>query len=109
MDDYLIGRETLEQFVDELMKQKPTAANTPEELNQIREKAIADLDKKIGYTLIRSMDEGQLATYEDLIHNEETTEEQFEEFFQKAGIDLEKVMTYAVAEFGKEFLGGNNE
>ena len=43
MDNYLVDRETLGQFVDELMKQKPLSADSADELKTLRENTIAAL------------------------------------------------------------------
>ena len=47
MDDYLIGRETLGRFIDELFKKKPLQVDNPEELNKLREAKMREVDDDI--------------------------------------------------------------
>lgn len=108
MDNYLVDRETLAQFVDEIMKQKPLAANTPEEVNQLRERLIAELDQKIGHQIFGSLTRQQLADLTAMMDQASTTEDDIAEFFKQAGLDLNAVLQKAVSEFAQEFLGGEH-
>ena len=47
MDNYLINRETLGQFADELIKRKPLPVNSPEDLAELREDIIKTLNERI--------------------------------------------------------------
>jgi len=108
MDNYLIDREALEQIVDELMKQKPLPANSAEELYAIREKAIKDLDDKIGMAVFCSLSEEELAEFNRLIDNNEISAEAYQKIFNDAGVDLQKIMAETISDFKNEFLGGKN-
>lgn len=109
MDNYLIDREALAQFVDGLMKQKPLPANTPEELNNLRENAIKELDDRLGLAIFDSLSEEQLDQINQLLDDPTATPEAFQQFFTSAGLDLQKIISDAMTAFGKEFLGGQNE
>ncbi len=109
MDNYLVDRETLSQFVDELMKQKPLPAGSADELNTLKENTIAALDDKINEAIFGSLSTEQLAQINQLFDSNEESPEVFRQFFEDAGIDLQKVISDAMTAFGKEFLGGKNE
>ena len=109
MDNYLIDREALEQFIDGLMKQKPLPANTPEELNTLRENAIRELDDKISYAIFGGLSEDQLGQINQILDDPTVTPETFQQFFASAGLDLQQIISKAMIAFGKEFLGGQNE
>lgn len=108
MDNYLIDRETLGKFVDELIKKKPLPVNNPEELNVLREKAINDLDEKIGIALFSKLTRTQYDELDQLLDDEQATEETFAAFFNRANVNVEDTITEAVQAFGTEFLGGQN-
>ena len=109
MDNYLIDREALGQFVDELMKKKPLPANTAEELTTLREENIKALDDKIGMAIFGSLTTPQLEEFNQILDRGEESPEVFQNFFQNAGIDLQKTIGDAMTTFGKQFLGGQNE
>ena len=108
MDNYLTDRETLGQFVDELMKKKSLPANTPEELSALREEAIKSLDDQIGRAIFGSLNRGQLAEFNQLLDRDEESPEAFQNFFQSAGVDLEKIIADTMQKFSAEFLGEQN-
>ena len=109
MDNYLIDRETLGQFVDELMKKKPLPANTPEELNTLREESIKTLDDQIGTAIFGSLTKSQLAEFNQILDQGEESPEVFQKFFQDANLDLRKTISDTMTAFGQQFLGGQNE
>ena len=109
MDNYLIDRETLSQFVDELIKKKPLSVNSEEELTNLREEKIKALDDKINQAVFEQLSDEQLREVNELLDDENTPQERFQEFFKNAGVDLEKVVADAVNSFSDEFLGGQNE
>lgn len=107
-DNYLVDRETLGGFVDELIKQKPLAVNNPEELNQLRESAIKSLDDRIATAVFGQFTEEQNDAYHQLLNRTEATEEDFQKFFDENGINVEKTIADTAEAFGTEFLGGQN-
>ena len=109
MDNYLIDRETLEQFVDELMRQKPLPASSADELTALREKTIKDLDDEVGTAIFDSLTTEQLEQFNQLADSDEDSPEVFRQFFRDAGVDLQKVISEAVTKFNEKFLGGQNE
>lgn len=109
MDGYLIDRQTLEQFIDELIKRKPLAVGSAEELNAFREDNIRQLDNEIAAAIFGRLSQEQLAEMEHAIDTGEDTPEFFQDKFAEYGIDLEKTIADAAEDFGKRFLGATNE
>ena len=108
MDNYLIDRETLGKFVDELIKKKALPAHTPEELAALREDAIAKLDERIGRAVFNGFTETDYDAFNQLLDNSTATEADYDAFFADSGIDLEHNITAALTAFSQEFLGGQN-
>lgn len=108
MDNYLIDRETLGKFIDELIKKKALPVDSPEELNRIREEGIKNLDQKIGVAIFSSLTKEQYAKFDELVDQPDATQETFEAFFEESGVDIAKIVTESAKEFGYEFLGGQN-
>lgn len=108
MDNYLLDRQTLEQFVNGLIAERfPGQAETPQ-IAHLREVAIQTLDDRIGTAIFGGLTESQLIEINRLL---DTTEdpEAYHQFFQKVGIDLEQTIAKAMQKFSVEFLGGQNE
>lgn len=105
MDNYLIDRETLEQFVDNLMAEKFEGGEGSAEL---REQKIRELDDKIGAGIFEDLDEEQLDKVNELL-DRGGSEEEFSRFFESEGIDLEEKIKNIMTDFKMEFLGGDNE
>ena len=109
MDNYLIDRQTLLQFVDELIKKKPLPVESAEELNSFREEKIKELDDQITMAVFGGLTEDQDREINELLDRGEENPEVFKSFFERAGIDLEKTITKAMEDFAKEYLeGGEN-
>lgn len=108
MDDYLIDRETLGKFVDELIKKKALAVDTTEELNLLREKAIKDLDDRISNGIFEKLNNDQLVEINRMLDDDANSEEDFRQFFERADVDVENVITDTMRKFSEEFLGGEN-
>ena len=108
MDNLLIDRETLGRFVDELIKKKPLAVNNPEELNNFREKSIKELDDRIALAIFGNLNDQQNAELNQLLDRPDTSETEFQQFFEKNNLNVEEAVTNTVRMFGKEFLGGEN-
>lgn len=108
MNDYLIDRETLSKFVDELIKNKTLPVATAEGLDDLRETAIKDLDNQIGTAIFSQFTEAQDEEYHQLLAREDATEQDFADFFAKIGLDVEQTITDTMQGFAKEFIGGQN-
>lgn len=108
MKDYLIDREILAQFADQLIKQKAPNFSTKEEFDQYRERAISALDHYIGYSIFSSLSDQQLTEFNQLLDQEGATEADFRNFFDNASVDLPQVIAAAVSEFNNKYLGGNH-
>lgn len=107
MDNYFIDRETLSELVDGLIKKKPLAVDNTEELDKIREEAIASLDDKIVAALFGNLTEEQDTELNRLLDSD-ASEDEYQEFFDKIGLDMEKIITNTMEQFAQEFLGGQN-
>lgn len=108
MDDYLIDRETLGKFVDELFKNKTLPVDNVEELNAQREAAIKALDEKIGVSIFSKLTQEQNAELNQLLDQDNTTAEDYAAFFNRIGLDVEQITKDAAEEFARDFLGGQN-
>lgn len=108
MNNYLIDRETLGKFVDELIKKKPLPVNTPEELNALRENAIQSLDERIGMAVFGKLSDEQNAAFNQMLDRGDATEEDFQKFFDDAGVNIDQSISDAMNAFREEFLGGQN-
>lgn len=108
MDNLLIDRETLGRFVDELIKKKPLVVNNPEELNNFREKSIKELDDRIALAIFGNLNDQQNAELNQLLDRPDTSETEFQQFFEKNNLNVEEAVTNTVRMFGREFLGGEN-
>lgn len=107
MDNYLIDRETLGQFIDGLIKKKALDVSSADELNQLREAKIRELDDRIGMAIFGSFTKAQNDEFNQLLDQDATTEK-YDEFFTKHNINEEKIMTETMQKFAEEFLGGQN-
>lgn len=108
MEEYLMDRETLGKFVDELIKKKALPVNNPAELNDLREKAMRSLDDKIGIAIFGRLTEEQNTEINQLMDSGTEDPNVFNDFFKKSGINIEQIMTDTMQGFAKEFLGGQN-
>lgn len=109
MDDYLIDRQVLSKFVDELIKRHPLPVNSEEELNTLRENAIRKLDDRIGKAIFSRLSKTQNEEISQLMDREDVDESVFQEYFARAGVDLEKVIADTMQMFSVDFLGGKYE
>lgn len=108
MDDYLIDRETLSQFVDELIKQKSPSVSNPEELSSLKEQSIKELDDQVGLAIFGSLTEEQAAELDQLLDNDDGDPKPYQDFFVKIGLDVEKIITDTMKAYAENFLGGQN-
>ena len=105
MENYLIERETLAEFVDSLIAKK----NQPiENLAALRKESIKKLDDRIGQAIFGSLTKSQLDEINTILDRNETDDQTFQDFFNRAGVNLEKVITKTMQDFSREFLGGEN-
>ena len=105
MDDYLLDRDALGRFVDELMKQKPLDVESPEELNRIREAKMAELDQRVGDAIFGSLSDEQLDQINKLM-DADVDSDAYQKFFEDNNVDISKIMEETFRSFGNEFLGG---
>lgn len=108
MEEYLIDRETLEKFVDELMKKGTLPVDSAEEVGELREKLIKELDDDIGMAVFGSLNKSQLAALNQLLDNDKTPEEAFKGFFERAGVNVDEVIADAMKKFAEKHVGGQN-
>ena len=108
MDNYLIDRETLGRFADELIKKKGATAAGAEDADKTREEVIAALDDRIGMAVFGSFTPEQNTEFNQLLDQDDVPVEAYQEFFDKHHINVEQLITDAVKSFSTEFLGGQN-
>ena len=109
MDDYLIDRSALGEFIDELIKKKSLPVNTAEELTNFREEQIRALDDRIGMAIFGRLTEDQNREINELFDRNESNPDIFEDFINRAGNNVEEILKETMEDFAKEFLGGQNE
>ena len=105
MENYLIERETLAEFVDSLIAKKTQPI---ENRDTLREESIKKLDDRISQAVFGSLTKIQLDEINIILDQEETDDQAFQDFFNRAGVNLEEIITKTMQDFGKEFLGGEN-
>ncbi|MBR3052076.1 hypothetical protein IKG60_00450 [Candidatus Saccharibacteria bacterium] len=106
MEDYLLDRETLMQFIDSLMKKRTLPVNSAEELAKYREEQMHALDDYVSQAIFGSLDSAQTAALSDLLNRESENPDVFRDFFEHENINLELIITGAFESFGKNFLAG---
>ncbi|MBQ3353345.1 hypothetical protein IJG89_03340 [Candidatus Saccharibacteria bacterium] len=109
MDDYLIDRKFLAEFVDNLIKQKPTATDNDNDIDAIREKAIRELDDKIGMAIFGKFTKEQNEEYNRILDDDNLGSDAIASFFDKIGLNPSEIVTQTMEEYGKDFLGGKND
>lgn len=106
MEDYLIDRETLGQFIDELMKRRTLPVNTAEELASYRETQIRALDNQLTEALLGNLSEEQATNLNQLLDQYPDNPDVFMNFFAEQNIDVEQTLAGAIQSFSNQFLGG---
>lgn len=107
MDDYLIDRQTLGQFVDALIKKKALPVDNTDELNSVRENAIKSLDDRIGLAVFGNLTKDQNTEFNQML-NRNATEDEYESFFNRIGLNVQETIANTMRGFAREFLGGQN-
>lgn len=107
MDDYLIDRQTLGQFVDALIKKKALPVDNADELNNVRENAIKTLDDRIGLAVFGNFTKDQNAEFNQML-DRNATEDEYENFFNRIGLNVQETIANTMKGFAREFLGGQN-
>ena len=103
--DYLLDRETLERFADDIIRQHPSSSSkAPEEIQSLREELITELDQKISNSIFDKLDDVHLQKFDAMLDKKETSKRDFKRFFKSAGINLNRVMFDAVIQVGKDYL-----
>ncbi len=106
MENYLIERETLAEFVDSLIAKKPQPI---ENLDALREESIRKLDDRISQAIFGNLNSDQLDEIDAILDRDDTDDQVFQDFFDRAGVNLKEVIAKAMQDFSKEFLGGEND
>lgn len=108
MENNLIDRETLGQFVDALIARKYPGQPT-ESLGNIREEAMKSLDDEIGLAIFGSLNGEQLAEINSILDETPDDDARISEFFKDAGINVQEKIAETFQAFGAKFVGGENE
>lgn len=109
MHEYLIDKEALGQFVDELFKHKSPSVTDEEQLNQLREDTITDLDNKIAAAIFGSFTKEQDQEYKQILNREDSTEQELEDFLDRNNIDIEQIATKVAEDFAKNYMKGEQD
>ena len=107
MDNYLIDRETLGKFVDELMAKKALPERDAADAEKYREEKIAELDRRISFAIVDALNDEQLVEFNNIMDRDDSPES-YRVFFEKAGINVEDKIAEGMRSFGEDFLGGRN-
>lgn len=109
MNDYLMDRETLGKFVDELIKRKTLPVNTPEELSALRENSMKELDDRIASALFGNLTDEQAASLDQLLDHDDGTADPYLDFFKNIGLDVEQTTTEVAQAYAAEFLAAEGD
>ena len=82
--------------------------NDDDIVNALREKNIKALDDQIAKAVFGSLTAPQLEEINKILDSGEENPEVFQEFFQNAGVDLQKITSETMTKFSEQFLGGQN-
>lgn len=107
-DNYLMDREALGGFIDELIKKKYPSGGISEDLASLRARSMKELDDQIGAAIFGSLTEEQDAELNRLMDQDAGNGQIYQDFFDKIGLDLEKITAQAMDKYAREFLGGKN-
>lgn len=69
---------------------------------------IKDLDDRIAASVFGGLNEQQDAELNQMLDVPTTSDEEFQAFFERNGIDVEGDVTSAIRLFNREYLGGEN-
>lgn len=109
MQDYLLDRETLAQFIDELMKKRPIPVDNATEINNFREEQMKALDDHISDAIFGGMSDAQLSGLNQLLDQEKDNPDVFRNFFKAQNIDIDGIVADAFNSFSTNYLtGGHN-
>ena len=89
MENYLIGRETIGKFIDQLIAKK-YVNQFPDSLKELREENIKKLDNQVSEAIFSSLDDDQLDEISAMFDREENDPTAFQIFFKNADVNLEQ-------------------
>ncbi len=105
-----MDREELAQVVDRLIAQKPIKASNEQEAAARREELMGNLDRSIRLSILNRLTDEQLDEFDHMLdRDEDTTEDEYERFFQRAGVDLPETVKDVTNYFAQTYLGGADE
>ncbi len=107
MDNYLVDRQILNQFVDILIKAKFNGRE-PENSAKLKDDACRLLDQRVTDAIFGKLGDAQWKELNKILDNSSSTGETFTNFFEKNNIDLQNEITTVFENFRTEFLGGKN-
>ena len=103
MDDYLVDESILKGIVDALIAQKQPPISD-EEKPSLRQESIQKLNQKIDDAFFAQLNDAQIDELDELLQQDDVSQEKLEEFFKDNGVDLNHTMEQVVKEFSEEFL-----
>ena len=107
-DNYLMDQEALGNFIDELIRRKYPTGDIPGEVDFLKRKSMKELDDQIGAAIFGSLTDEQDAELNRLLDQDPDNEQLYQDFFERIGLDLEKITSEAMENYAKNFLGGKN-
>ena len=107
MENYFADRETLGQFIDDLIATKYPGHPT-EIYSHLRDRSIRELDERIMDAIIGSLDDAAQGQLEALLDQGEQSAAVFQDFFKTNHINLEEIITATLGDFQDEFLRREN-
>ena len=106
MESYLVDEAVLGQFADALIKEK--YPNDPAEKHaELKQTLMKKADHEVLRTIIGNLTPEQGGELERLLDENDTDPAVFTKFFEKHGIDLEKILRNAMSKFKENFLKGD--
>lgn len=103
-ENYLVNRQDLARFVDELIKKKPLPVDTTEELENFRARTIDSLDDSIGLAVFGQLTDEQDAELNQLLDDKKSTEDDYDKFFSRIGLDISQTVQDTMTAFAEAFL-----
>lgn len=105
-EDYLINKETLSRFIDELIRRHPIPIDNAEKLKEFRDEQMRALDDHIINTLFGNLDDAQLNSLDQLLNQEFENPDVFRKFFLDNNINVEQIIIDSVKSFNELYAKG---
>lgn len=98
--------QNVDKFLEQLLIDKGITDLDPDVRSDLINEMRSHLMEQINKAAILYLDEQKATELDSLIKNPDFTEEEMSEFMQKSGVDFTKVTLEVMANFRKNYLGG---